>query len=1711
MRVENFTKRAIQSAGSVGLVVLMLALFPSIGFSQDLCTNMCISSPTFPTIGACGVSLETTLTDFDQCTYDVPTTAEGSMDSLTIDLSGQVCYDANGNAVTPANPQTNESISWSSFLVPQNSGTFGIQVDHEEDVAWAIYHSATVACDSSAQLTFVQCGINSTDTIDVMAVGDLSMDGYYYVGVWDAASGSAAEDMALDGDPDVTLFNNCGEDLLCNVSIDNYTITDNFDDTYFLCVNITGYNAAYTISDPAAIQTLPTYGSGMAPSYPDTLCLGNPGDDMNTTITGQLCLLYNDDTAFTGATISAVTEAGCNSPENSTECVAFINAPAAVNFTLDCDASCFADMTATSLDDLPDAQDAAALMACNAIDVVAGTNITVTSNDIVTPTDEGFLVTRLYCVTDEGSLPGTADDETECCTQEFTVMAAPGDCPLSCNDLIQISLDQNCEARITPDMMLEGSGDGATCNYYLKIEDEAGNEIGNPLSCDYVGQKIKVSVFSGDNSCWGEILLEDKIKPQIGDCDASISIGCNATEPFFDPVRDAMASDNCGTPLELIVIDNKLEDNGCDSGPVATRTITYAIRDMKGNLSETCTYTINFTQADLDCDNLDDSMGLMRPRNWNNAPGEMDELKCVDSDGDGNLDWDADGDGIPDVSYTGAPTLDGNSIYPDSEGYCKVQATFSDTRITVGSCDKNFKMLRQWTVLNWCDSEQICQFYQIIKVVDDSPPIVTKPDLVDIIADDPWTCKVASYDVIPAEQSVIFECNDWDYTISYYNAGVLADCEDQAGIDPDLFVTDGVVRNADGTYTINNGLAFGCAWIQYTVTDECGNSTVFNYDVRVTENIPPTPICDEHTTVTLTSQNKARVWAESFDDGSYDLCTDITYEVRRMDEPDSDYKGYIDFDCDDIGEGNMIILKVTDESGNYNTCMVEAAVWGRSKLAWDNLPADALNLACGADTSAETLGMATATDECGAPVVTFSDGGSLNSCGYGTLTRTFSAVSADGKATLSHTQNIEIVSPITNIVWPSEFVEHDGCGSDDDLSPDISKFGRPSYNDSDCSMIAVTHDDQYFNFTEGACLKVVRTWTVIDWCDFNANSNNRETFVQVIKVYNDVAPAANACAEIVDQVLVGACDVGVTINTAFTDDCNSLEEMIVTYAVDGGARSVGTSFEGTLGYGTHSIVWTAQDRCDNTSSCTFDFTVEEDVEPTPYCLGGITTVVMDNGQVEIWAVDFDRNSFDNCPDNILDFAMRPRGSSETPTSNYSFDCLDLGINEVEIHVTDPFGNTDFCITTIKVQSNGDVCDDIMDGAALISGLISTEYNEAVVDAMVMLENMSPSTQTMIATDNSGSYSFTDVPTNTDYVISADKTDDYINGVSTLDIVYIQRHILGLRFLDSPYKVIAADANGSQSVSAADLVEIRKLILGITDGFANSESWKFVDANQTFNNQYNPWPFMDQLDLNGVNSDVVNNDFVALKVADVTGDARPNQAQSVEVRNNNKLDLYAVNQVFTQGELITIPVKVSDASIILGLQTTISFNEDLLSFEGFNSDKLDLSKNNFGLHSNDRGAVTMSWNTNDQVALENDEKVVEFTFRAIRNGQLTGNLGMTSFITSSEAYTADYEVLDVSLALLEDDGSLAEGLQLFQNKPNPFNNTSIIGFNIPKSGAVSLSVFDITGKKVVTIDDNYTKGYHEISLNKSYLNGSGLYYYQIELEGERAMKKMLLID
>jgi len=75
----------------------------------------------------------------------------------------------------------------------------------------------------------------------------------------------------------------------------------------------------------------------------------------------------------------------------------------------------------------------------------------------------------------------------------------------------------------------------------------------------------------------------------------------------------------------------------------------------------------------------------------------------------------------------------------------------------------------------------------------------------------------------------------------------------------------------------------------------------------------------------------------------------------------------------------------------------------------------------------------------------------------------------------------------------------------------------------------------------------------------------------------------------------------------------------------------------------------------------------------------------------------------------------------------------------------------------------------------------------------------------------GEYMFADLAQNVNYEVTASKSTGLLEGVNTLDLVKIQRHILELEELDDAYKVIAADINNNGRIQASDLLALRKAI------------------------------------------------------------------------------------------------------------------------------------------------------------------------------------------------------------------------------------------------------------------------------------------------------------
>ena len=82
------------------------------------------------------------------------------------------------------------------------------------------------------------------------------------------------------------------------------------------------------------------------------------------------------------------------------------------------------------------------------------------------------------------------------------------------------------------------------------------------------------------------------------------------------------------------------------------------------------------------------------------------------------------------------------------------------------------------------------------------------------------------------------------------------------------------------------------------------------------------------------------------------------------------------------------------------------------------------------------------------------------------------------------------------------------------------------------------------------------------------------------------------------------------------------------------------------------------------------------------------------------------------------------------------------------------------------------------------------------------------------------------------------------------------------------------------------------------------------------------------------------------------------------------------------------------------------------------------------------------------------------------------------------------------------------LVLDQNFPNPFNDRTTIPFTLPNDADVRFFIIDAMGHIVNSFTRHYSAGAQSLTVDMS-AYPAGIYYYGIEVDGQRRMKKMLL--
>jgi len=1230
--------------------------------------------------------------------------------------------------------------------------------------------------------------------------------------------------------------------------------------------------------------------------------------------------------------------------------------------------------------------------------------------------------------------------------------------------------------------------------YEVEITNADGEIVSNMFTGDDIGETFTVSVINplcNDISCWMTILIEDKWAPQIICQNDTVSCAL----AFDEDINPTLIDDNCSGG-ELILLDEIIEPLNCDSLFTSKITRVWVAKDAAGNMSEECTQEISLLRTNLD--------SIMPVMNFMLATNNA--ISCSSG-------FATDANGHPAPSVTGVPKLrleDGSfqDLYPfDAAVICNGFVEYED-EVLPGSSSCVTKILRTWIVGEWwCSQTNEREFIQLIEVVDfEGPSAVCPSDIT--VSTSGFGCESFTSLELPVVSDA---CNGDDIRV-------------------DLSSPSGFIPNYSGEIIM---LPVGIHELTYHTYDDCNNRTDCSFFVTVRDEADPIAICDQFTAVGFGLEDLTKVSAEDIDDGSFDECGEVSLSVARMDAPGFDellgFGPDVDITCDDVGTIVMVGLLVTDAGGNTNMCMVSIDV--QDKIDAQMLCPANMEVECNFPYDPENLGAffgeVEIYDNCPSSN-TIDDRliGELNSCGSGVLTREIRLINAQGEQVDFCTQQITFRNgdPLqySDITPPASEVTVTGCGVE---SIDPSILGMPIVPDRECQQVGIGMENDTFPFTQnGACLKIIRTFKVIDWCIPDGPGSIYEPFefVQTIKVNNTEGPELNVFADTVFcsyEVDCGAININDYLVATAMDDCTASDDLLNRFEVrnsDDELVNFGTGLDASGSYevDTYTVRFISEDKCGNQVFEESTFEVRSCKLPTPYCLQGLSTTltVMDttgDGSPDIEMVMLPAKFFDAGSYHPCGYDVQVSFSADINDTLRSFFCSDtMGLQPIELWVTDEFGGQDYCSTFLDVQDNDTI--DLCGGLRPfdIAGRIYTESDAELKEAAVELRGFE---SIMAMTDENGIYEFSDVQEGGNYQIVPVKDNDHLNGVSTLDLVMIQRHILGLAPLQSVYKRVAADINNDEKISSSDLLALRKVILGINAGFENNTSWRFIDADFEFANESNPWATeIDEVyNIAGLDRDM-QIDFIGVKTGDVDGnvDMNVNAGAVSSTRSNKSLNLEIADMSVEEGNLYEVKVRALEDEVIYGTQ----FSLEMIGLEVLDviPAKMDMTPE---FTSSREEVFNVSYAAARGDEFIKGEELFTLIIKVEESGMLSEMISLSDKGLAAESYFGEILAIgNIGIHWREQiQNAPIESITLRGNSPNPWSNSTEIAFYLPKSGLVNLNVTDINGRSLIRKNAEFEVGEQQWRLTRTELSSVGVLLYEIQFEEQVVKGKMIRIE
>jgi hypothetical protein len=376
------------------------------------------------------------------------------------------------------------------------------------------------------------------------------------------------------------------------------------------------------------------------------------------------------------------------------------------------------------------------------------------------------------------------------------------------------------------------------------------------------------------------------------------------------------------------------------------------------------------------------------------------------------------------------------------------------------------------------------------------------------------------------------------------------------------------------------------------------------------------------------------------------------------------------------------------------------------------------------------------------------------------------------------------------------------------------------------------------------------------------------------------------------------------------------------------------------------------------------------------------------------------------------------------------------------------------------------------------------------------------------TGNSGDFQFLDISYG-NYTLRPEKTGASAHAVAPYDAAMILMSTVKLISL-TPYQKISADVSGNGSVSALDASYILRYYVGLIPKFPVGKDWTFVPTSFPINNtNWSTAP--DSIRYQPLNSDKTNQDFVGIVFGDVTGNWNVTVSASeyllTHATSQPQVTICSLQQE-KDGHFV-LPVEVSKVPDLVSLRLTCQYAQSQFKFVTAELKNPSVSQPMFFTY-DQSGTIRLALASANPI--NNQATTIRLIFKLNGSNQ---NLSSGSFSIQDLSINGKYYQIQAQQVEADLENAVPERYELSQNFPNPFNAQTLIKYQLPKQGHVTIRIYNLLGQNIQTLVDGAKEaGIHQVHWNG--LNewneaiGSGEYLCQMRIGDFVAIRKMVLI-